>query len=167
MNSVYLIGFMGTGKSTVGHLLAKELNRTFIDTDELIVEKAGMEITEIFKKQGEDYFRALEEVILKQIISRDDLVVSTGGGFIVNSGNIEIMHNSGILITLIAAPEIIYERVKDYNDRPLLDVDNPIEEIKTLLFSRASYYIKSDYIVDTSSITPKETVQEIIGYISD
>ena len=157
---------MGTGKSTVGHLIANKLNRTFVDTDELIVEKAGMEIKEIFNKQGEHYFRALEEVILKQIVSRNDLVVSTGGGIIVKPNNIEIMKNSGILITLIAAPEIIYERVKNCKDRPLLDVDNPTEEIKRLLFSRASYYIKSHYIIDTSVSTPAETVDEIIGCIS-
>ena len=110
---IYLIGFMGVGKSTVGKGLSERLEYELIDTDELIEEKEGLSISSIFEKKGEDYFRELETDTIKELSSSDNIVVSCGGGIIKNEENVKLMKDSGRVILLTASPESIYERVKD------------------------------------------------------
>ncbi|MGA1861338.1 shikimate kinase [Deferribacter thermophilus] len=165
--NIYLIGFMGTGKTTVGKLLAERLNKRFSDLDDLIVQKAEKSIADIFREDGEEEFRRLETEVLKTVNELDDYVIATGGGVLTTGGNYEIMKSNGVLITLAASPEAIYERLKNDNTRPLLVVDNVLDEIKRLLFERAPLYIKADYIVDTTERAVEEIVEEIIGYLND
>ena len=165
--NIYLIGFMGTGKSTVGKILADKLGRTFCDLDEMITEKSGKTITEIFDSVNEEGFRKLEAEVLKEVTENDNLVVSTGGGVVVTHGNLEMMQDKGKVITLMASAEAIFDRIKDDRGRPLMQVDNPFDEIKKLLFERASFYIKGDYVADTSEASPEETAEEIIGFLNE
>ncbi len=167
MKNIYIMGFMGTGKTSVGKALAEKLNKEFIDLDNEIELYEGMSISEIFEQKGEDYFRKIETEVLKEVADKENYIVSTGGGSIVTHGNLEIVKNSGILITLMASPEEILKRVSGNNDRPLLNVDDPLDAIKRLLFERAPFYIKADYIIETTEKSIDEVVEEILGILND
>ncbi len=95
MKNIYLIGFMGTGKSTVGKILAEELGADFVDTDKMVEEKTGRTISDIFENSSEDEFRRLETEVLRDITEKDSLVVSTGGGIVVTRGNLDLMKETG------------------------------------------------------------------------
>ncbi|MCX8083895.1 MAG: shikimate kinase [Calditerrivibrio sp.] len=162
MGNVYFIGFMGTGKTTISKLLAEMLNRKWVDLDEEIVKREKRTISEIFQADGEGYFRAVEGEVLRDIAEKDNYVVSTGGGIVIFDENIALMKKSGVMVTLVASPEVIYERLKDDQCRPLLQVPDPMSEIKRLMYERAPYYIKGDLIVDTSYGSPETIVKQII-----
>lgn len=165
MKNIYLVGFMGTGKSTVGKALAKVLNKEFKDLDELIEEREKIKIVEIFEQFGEQYFREVETAVVREISEKENLVIATGGGVVVNEENFSLLKKSGTLITLVASPEAIYERIKDSTERPLLNVENPLDTIKRMLFERAYYYIKSDFIVDTTEREIDDIISEICELI--
>ncbi|MGA1846743.1 shikimate kinase [Deferribacter abyssi] len=165
--NIYLIGFMGTGKTTVGKILAKKLGKKFYDLDELIEKKVGKTIRDIFIDDGEEQFRKIETEVLKDVAAGRDYVIATGGGLLTTVGNYEVMKESGVVITLAASAESIYERLKDDKSRPLLMVDNVIDEIKRLMFERAPLYIKADYIVDTSDVPPEKVVDEIMEFLDE
>lgn len=168
MKNIYLIGFMGTGKSTVGKMLAEDLGARFVDTDKLVEEKTGRTIADIFEESSEEEFRRLETEVLRDITEQDNLVVSTGGGIVVTRGNMEMMKDTGLVITLIADVHTIMDRVKnDETNRPLLEVADPFEEIKKLLFDRASFYISAHHIVETSDITPREAADQIMEFAKE
>jgi shikimate kinase len=162
MGNIYILGFMGSGKTSVGKRLAEKLDKRFVDLDEAIEQKEGMSISDIFIKKGEDYFRKIEKEVIGEIAKEKDIVVSTGGGVVLDSNNFEVMKKSGITVSLLASPEVVYERVKDSNLRPLLEVEDPMGEIKKLLFERAHFYIKSDIIVDTSDLSIEEAADDIL-----
>lgn len=164
--NVVLIGFMGVGKSEVGHRLAKELGMNFLDTDELIEKVEKRSIVEIFQTEGEEYFRNLETEVLKTLQDYDNFVLSTGGGMVLREENVSLLKNLGPLILLWADPEVVYERVKNETHRPLLMVDNPKEEIKKILDYRTPIYNQvADYKVDTSQKTPEEVTQEVLAWL--
>lgn len=166
MQNIYLIGFMGTGKSSVGKILADELNAEFVDTDSLVEKKTGKKVADIFEEYSEEEFRRLETEVLEEITDREGLIVSTGGGIVVTRGNLDMMKASGTVVTLIADINTIMERVQgDETSRPLLEVEEPFEEIKRLLFERASFYISAHHIVETSDITPREAADQIISLV--
>lgn len=165
MSNIYLIGFMGTGKTTLGKAISEKLDRRFSDLDDLIEARENRKITDIFMESGEEYFRNVESQVIFELTSQKGLVVATGGGAVINPSNYSNFKKSGTIITLVASPETIYERVKDSSHRPLLNVPNPLDEIKKLLFERAYHYIKSDFIVDTSDKSIDETVDEIVELI--
>jgi len=165
MKNIYLIGFMGTGKSTVGKILAKDLGAEFVDTDKMVEGQTGKTISQIFEESSEEEFRRLESGVLREITERDNLVVSTGGGIVVTRGNLELMKETGLVVTLIADVQTIMDRVgADGAKRPLLDVDEPFEEIKKLLYDRASFYINAHHIVETSDISAREAADQIIDF---
>jgi len=154
---------MGSGKTSVGKELNRRLGYSYIDTDELIEEKEGMPISVIFKEKGEDYFRTVERATVKEVSQRDNVVIATGGGVIKNKKNVEELRRRGIIILLRADPEIILKRVMlEGGKRPLLDVKEPLDEIKKLLAERERFYKQSDISIDTNFITPGEGAQEII-----
>ncbi len=159
---IYLIGFMGVGKSTVGKGLSERLEYELIDTDELIEEKEGLSISSIFEKKGEDYFRELETDTIKELSSSDNIVVSCGGGIIKNEENVKLMKDSGRVILLTASPESIYERVKDSTNRPLLEGRKSVEGINDLLLERKMLYDRA-YTDKVSADRPvNEVVESII-----
>lgn len=165
MNNIYLVGFMGTGKTTVGKAISVKTGRVFKDLDDLIEERENKKISEIFLENTEEYFRKVESEVIADIGKKNDLIIATGGGAVINPLNYHNLKKSGILVTLAASPESIYERVTNSAHRPLLNVSNPLEEIKRLMFERAYYYIKSDYIIDTTDRSIDETVEQILELI--
>lgn len=162
MNNIYFIGFMGTGKTTISKLISQRLNMNWVDLDEMIEEREKRTIVDIFRDSGEGYFREVEKGVLKEIAENGNYVVSTGGGIVIFDENVEIMKRSGVMVTLVASPEVIYERLKDDQSRPLLQVPEPLVEIKRLMFERAPFYIKGDIIIDTSFDEPDVIVEQIL-----
>ncbi|MDI6736115.1 MAG: shikimate kinase [bacterium] len=167
MNNIILLGFMGSGKTAVGKLLAAKLQKDFIDLDDWIEKEAEMTINEIFDKNGEAYFRELEKKIVEKagkILT--NTVISTGGGVILRERNTENLHQAGVLIWLKVSPEKVYERTKNAGHRPLLNCPDPLGKIKELLSFRTPYYTRAaDYIIDTSNLTVEEIVAKIIEYL--
>lgn len=167
MKNIYLIGFMGTGKSSVGKILAKEMGAEFLDTDKMVEERTGKSVADIFEEYSEEEFRRLETEVLREITEKENLIVSTGGGIVITRGNLDLMKKTGHVITLIADIQTILDRIHgDETKRPLLEVEDPFEEIKRLLFDRASFYINAHHIVETSDITPREAADQIIAFLT-
>lgn len=162
---IALVGFMGTGKSTVGKCLAEELGYSFIDTDSLIEEKSGKEIGDIFAEKGEQYFRQLETVVLREILEDyDNIVLATGGGIVIAEENRKLLMEKSMAILLTASVDEIYKRTSD-TDRPLLNSANPIEKIKVLLKNRELYYNQFNYYVNTDGKDVSGIAEEIMRLI--
>lgn len=153
---------MGTGKSEVGKLLAKRLQREFLDTDILIEQAAGQSIAQIFAEKGEASFRELEKQIIAQVCQERDVVIATGGGAIVNADNAACLKASGMVICLTASPETIARRVQKTKDRPLLQGEDQLAKIHSLLTARATAYAQADITIDTSTLNPNEVVETIL-----
>jgi len=162
INNIILVGFMGTGKTTVGKLLAANLLWTYIDTDTLIEQQTRMKISAIFSRHGESYFRDVESVVIREVMQHNQQIVSTGGGIVFREENISVMKSNGIIVCLTAAPKIIYERTKSDEDRPLLKVENPLLQIRELLAVRSLFYAKADITIDTTNISPENIVQQLL-----
>jgi 3-dehydroquinate synthase len=160
---IVLTGFMGTGKTSVGKELCRKLGYRFVDSDTMIEEREGIPISLIFKKKGEDYFRKVEMEVIEKISRMENIVVATGGGVIKNKKNVERLGRRGSIIWLKADPKIILKRVMlEGGKRPLLEVEEPLQEINRLLTERLPLYAQADATVDTNYITPEEAAQEIV-----
>lgn len=156
--NIVITGFMGTGKSTVGKLVAEKLGRTFIDTDEEIARRTGKTPAEIFAQRGEAEFRHIERRMCRFLAAQRGFVVSTGGGMLVDDSNRDVMLASGFVVCLTATPEIIAQRlVADKSERPLLKGD-----WRALLEKRSVAYNAIPRQVDTTNRTPDEIAQEIV-----
>ncbi len=170
VKTIFLIGFMASGKSTVGRLLSKRLGFSFIDTDKLIEQEEGIGIPEIFKLKGEDYFRELESRILKGIVNSGKIrnsVVATGGGLPCFGDNLKIIKDNGVVIYLKVDVEDIINRIDNADKRPvfkeLLDGKELKERIRSLLDYREYYYNQADIVIyNDSSKTPFVVVEEIL-----
>ncbi|MEW6188679.1 MAG: shikimate kinase [Actinomycetota bacterium] len=162
MKNIVLIGFMGSGKSSVGRRLAERLHFRFVDTDSLIEERAKRRIREIFEDSGEPVFRALEAKIIAEVSSGEGQIIACGGGAVLNPKNVEVLKSKGILIYLKTALSAIYERVKNSDERPLLNVPQPKVQIEKLLSRRGKIYEEvADLIVDTTGLSVEQVVQRI------
>lgn len=160
--NIYLVGFMGTGKTAAGRELARRKKWRFLDLDELIELKEKMAIADIFARKGEPYFRKAEKGALKEAAKEKGFVVACGGGIVLDEENIRIMQASGRVICLSASPAVILKRVSGATHRPLLNVENPKEKIELLLKLRAPYYAKADKTIDTSKLSVKEVAARIL-----
>jgi shikimate kinase len=160
--NIALIGFMGTGKSSVGRLLAHLLHFQFVDTDELIEARAGKRITEIFAQDGEPAFRELERQVVAELSSLKETVIATGGGLGANADNLASLKAHALVACLWATPETIYERVRHHTHRPLLQGPDPKGRIKELLAQREPFYRQADVLVNTGLRPMKEVAQQIL-----
>ena len=151
-NKIILVGYMGSGKTTVGKKLAKQLGYNFVDTDEYIVEKEGRSISDIFRDSGEEYFRNLETSIIDELNEKySNCIISTGGGMPLRKENREKLLNMGKVYFLNASADTIYIRVKNSTDRPLLAGDKLYDKIKKMLWDRMDKYcFCSDYVIDAN-----------------
>lgn len=164
--NIVLIGFMGTGKSTVGMRLAERLHMEFIDMDREIERVTGMPISKMFKKHGETRFRSEEELMARKLGQRSNLVIATGGGVVMRSENIEALRQNGILIGLEASPDIILSRVnRKKGSRPLLGKSTTIEDIENMLEAREEFYACADYRINTSGKELNKVVNDIIAQV--
>lgn len=156
--NLILIGFMGTGKTTIGKRVASSLGFRFVDTDQRIAKKAGKSIPKIFEEEGEEGFRAIETDVLRECAAKSDQVISTGGGIVTRPENLEILPEAGYVIWLKASPETIYERVRRNRNRPLLQVDDPMATIRDMLEQRSGLYEKAmDFSISTDGLSLDET----------
>ena len=161
---ISLIGFMASGKTTVGKELASRLDYEFIDLDQYIEDVTGMKVQEIFKQKGENHFRFLEKIFLKKLLRQyDELVISPGGGIVLDKNNISLLKNKTLPFLLKANPKTILERIDDISKRPLLDKDNPEKTIRSLLNRREKYYDQFSNVIETNHKTPEQIVEEILN----
>jgi len=150
---------MGAGKTEVGKQLAEKLCLTYLDTDEQIEAQEKKTISEIFKFKGEDHFRDLETQAIKKLLGTDDYLIATGGGLVLRPENVKILKQLGPVVLLWADPKAVFARVRNEKHRPLLDVADPVAEIKKILDFRTPIYNRvADYRVDTSKMTVDEVV---------
>jgi shikimate kinase len=162
IQNISLIGFMGTGKSSVGQLVAGQLHFTFLDTDHLIEVRTGKIITDIFQQQGEPAFRELENKVVEELAARKKTVISTGGGLPASSGNLASLKTHSLVVCLWSSPEKIWERVRNQSHRPLLKDPDPLAKIRSLLIAREPYYRQADVLVNTEMRTVKDVAQQVI-----
>ncbi len=167
--NIALIGFMGTGKTVVGQLLAKKLDRKFIELDSLIEQRAGKSIPEIFQQDGEIAFRELEIELTKKVAGEKYSVIACGGGIVLNKVNIDRLRESSRIVYLTASPKVILKRVSiEKGQRPLLEVDNPTLAILQLLRFRKPFYERAaDLTVSTSKLDINAVAEQIIEKLKE
>ncbi len=162
-NNIFLIGFMGAGKSTIAKALCKELNMQLVEMDARIVEEQKMSINDIFAQYGEDYFRDVESQLILTLGEEGNAIVSCGGGVVVRPQNTDYMKKSGKVVFLSATPETIYERVKNSTDRPILNGHMNVEYIAELMEKRrALYEAAADIKIDTDGKNRSAICKEIM-----
>ncbi|MCP4752825.1 MAG: shikimate kinase [Proteobacteria bacterium] len=160
--NIVLIGFMGSGKTTIGRKLAVRLGYGFVDTDHWIEREQKLKITRIFEVYGEPHFRSLETDLLERLTTVGNTVVATGGGILVTPGNLELIRKIGSSVYLKAGVEEIFERVSRNTKRPLLQTENPLQKIVELLEERKHLYMQAEHIIDTGSFRMGSIVSKII-----
>lgn len=162
MKNIVLVGFMGTGKTTIGTAVANRLKMEYVSTDDLIEKRERRTINEIFRDSGEEYFREVETAVIRDLACRANLVIDTGGGAVVRDENMSYMRSSGVVICLTADEDTIMARTKKYKHRPLLNVDDPKRKIRDLLAKRAPLYAKAGHIVDTGRLTARQAADRVV-----
>jgi shikimate kinase len=160
-----LIGFMATGKTVIGRNLAGLLKREFVDTDAAIEKLTGKTVSQIFAAEGEARFRLEEELLVQKLSSRDNLVIATGGGLVLNPENLRLLKKNGVLIALTASPEVIHERVKRNKNRPLLSKGDLLSRIKELMYQRKHAYAAAEITIDTGKYSIDDAVKQINLYL--
>ena len=160
--NIALIGFMGTGKTSVGRIVADQLHFEYVDTDELIQSQTGRSITDIFAKDGEPAFRALEQKTVEELVGRMKTVISTGGGLPVNPKNLASLKSHALVVSLWSSPEKIWERVRHQSHRPLLHDKNPQAKIRELLDAREPFYKQADVLLNTDLRSVREVAQQVV-----
>ncbi|RDU25231.1 shikimate kinase [Anaerosacchariphilus polymeriproducens] len=163
MKNIILIGFMGTGKTTVSNTLSKLLDLNQIDTDNLIKVKEKLNITQIFQKKGEQYFRDCETKILKELDKSKNFILSCGGGMALKEENRRLMKELGVVVWLSAAPQTILSRVETNMERPILNGNMNLSYIENLIKKREKYYENAaDIMITTDGKTVDQICDEII-----
>jgi shikimate kinase len=156
-----LIGFMGTGKTSVGRLAAEQLHFEYLDTDEMIQTQTGRIIADIFKTEGEPAFRELERKAVGELAGLTKTVIATGGGLPANPENLASLKTHALVICLWASPEKVWERVKNQTHRPLLEDPDPQKKIRELLAVREPFYKQADVLMNTEIRTVREMAQQV------
>lgn len=164
IHNLALIGFMGTGKSSVGRMCAAHLHYEFIDTDDWIERRAGKPITAIFAEQGEAAFRELESQLVAEMIGWRRKVIATGGGLAANEANLAGLKQHALVVCLWASPEEIWERVRDQTHRPLLQGPDPLGKIRALLEQRTPFYRQADVLVNSGVRSTREVAQQVLHH---
>ena len=165
--NIMLIGFMGSGKSTIAKYLSHILEMQDLETDEFIVKREDMTINEIFQRKGEEYFRRCENNALRELETRQGIIISCGGGMPMKDENVELMKKNGKIVLLTASAETIYERVKYSNERPLLNGNMNVEYIKDLMEKRKDRYESiADIVVDTNNKPIHVIAEEVVSKLT-
>ncbi|MDK3157949.1 shikimate kinase [Kamptonema cortianum] len=165
MKNIVLIGFMGSGKSTIGRRLAQRLGWDFVDTDRLVETRENMSVAEIFRAKGEAAFRAMESEAVEECLGTPHCVVSTGGGAILSQSNLRAILDHSHAICLWISPEEAYERTRHHSHRPLLQEPDPLARIRELLAQREPIYRQAHFIIDTTGRPVPEIVDTILRYL--
>ena len=161
-SNLILVGFMGSGKSTVGRLLAEKLEMKFLDTDLEIEKEQNKSVQAIFSEKGENYFRQLENDMSKKLSTVNNAIISTGGGIILNNENINFLKKDGVVFFLDVPKKNLYKRLSNSSGRPLLDGDELWNKISKVLDERMNKYLDSaDFVIDVGNQIPCETMETI------
>jgi shikimate kinase len=160
--NIALTGFMAAGKSVVGKRLARRLKRRFVDLDQAIEAREGMSVAAIFGRKGEPYFRGLEKRLLRELLERNEQVIATGGGAVLDEDNVRLLKRRAVLVCLTAQPETLLKRSGGGKERPLLQGEDRRRRIAALLRQRETSYAKADYSVDTDELSVDEVVEKIV-----
>ncbi|MCE7912359.1 MAG: shikimate kinase [Candidatus Brocadia sp.] len=168
--NIFLIGFRGTGKTTIGKLLAQRLDKEFIDTDEYLEQKQGKTIKDLFREGGEPLFRDIEAQTIAEVCRPDNRVIATGGGVILREENVRRLRKNGIIILLDADADTLYKRIHDnaqtQQKRPSLTSLNAYEEIEYLLAYRRPLYDRiADFVINTASLSKHDAVNKILSFL--
>jgi shikimate kinase len=164
--NIALLGFMGTGKSTVAQILAQRLGRSVLEMDAVLERRAGKPIAAIFAEEGEPHFRQMERTLVQELAAQHGLLISCGGGVVLNPANVRDLSATGLAICLTAAPEIILQRVAATTHRPLLEGGDKAQKILALLAQRQPLYDAVPHRLDTSRRTPAEIADLILALFS-
>lgn len=159
--NLYLVGFMATGKSTVGRVLASRLGYDFLDSDVRIEHEVGMAVPQIFEREGEEAFRRYERQFVESGHPSDHCVVACGGGLVTQPGMIELLKKKGVVICLYATTQTILERTRGNRNRPLLEVEDPARRIQELLKAREPFYRKAGTLV----LTDNRTLGDVVDHL--
>jgi shikimate kinase len=162
IHNLALIGFMGTGKSSVGRLAAAQLRYEFIDTDELIERRTGKTIAQIFEQDGEPAFREIERQLVAEMSVWREKVIATGGGLAANEANLNALKTHALLVCLWATPEAIWQRVRNQTHRPLLQKPDPLDVIRSLIEERRPVYRQADVLVNTALRSIREVTEQVL-----
>ena len=157
-NNILLIGPMGSGKTSVARLLANDLDKNFLDTDEEVMKKTGVDIAYIFDMEGEEGFRKRECLALKECLADNNMVLSTGGGIVLSKENRNILKDRGTVVYLQTSISSQVERTASSNNRPLLQNENPEETLEKLMLTRGPLY---EEIADITIMTDNKSLQEM------
>lgn len=163
--NIVLIGFMGTGKTSTGRLLAGRLGRAFVDIDRKIEQENNMTVAEIFARHGEPHFRQKERDVIARVSRAGNAVIATGGGVVLNAENMERLRSNGIIVSLTASVDAVLDRTGRRNTRPLLNRPDRNEFVAGLMAQRAELYQNADFVIDTTNSSPRQTVEKIIAYL--
>ena len=161
--NIVLCGFMGTGKTTVGRILAERLGLAFVDMDQLIEARAAKPISRIFAEEGEPHFRALERALARELSARTGQVIATGGGIVLNPDNLSDFGRHGLVVCLTATPETILQRTARERHRPLLEQADKRQRIVDLLERRRALYAAIPRQIATDTLTPAEIADRILA----
>ena len=161
--NIVLVGFMGTGKTTIGGILANRLGRPLVDIDAYIEEKEHRTISSIFADEGEPYFRKLERTAVQELSEQSGLIITPGGGIVLDPKNIQDLSRQGVVICLRADPAVILKRVESETHRPLLEEEDKAKRILDLLQRRQALYDAIPIQVNTSELSPTEVVEHILS----
>jgi shikimate kinase len=161
LHNLALVGFMGTGKSTIGRIAAELMQFTFVDTDALIEARLGRTISQVFEQEGEAAFRQYEKSAVQELAREQRLVIATGGGLVMDPSNLASLKDHALVIWLCATPEAIWERVRAQTHRPLLQTPDPLAKIREMLAARTPSYREADVYIDSGLRPPREVAAQI------
>jgi shikimate kinase len=156
---------MGTGKTAIGRRLASALGMRFFDSDEEIEKVAGMPVSQVYRKYGEIRLRSEENLVIERIAKNRHCVVAMGGNFLPDKDRLEYLKRSFFVISLTARPEVIYERVKRRNNRPMIKKGDGMDQIVQMIQEREQIYRDADFQLDTSEMDFQQIVDRILGYV--
>jgi shikimate kinase len=161
--NIILTGFMGTGKSTIGHQVADCTERTFVDMDTIIETREGRPISQIFATEGEPYFRRIEAALCRELAGLAGLVIATGGGALVSAENRQVMEASGLVVCLDCEPAVLWQRIGQSEDRPMLAErdGSRFARLAALLKKRAPAYTQIEHHLDVTHLSPEEAAEKI------
>jgi shikimate kinase len=159
--NIVLVGFMGTGKTSIGRRISTQLRMCYVDTDDVIERDSRRRISDIFSEDGEPAFRELESEAVRKVSKLDNHIISTGGGVVLKETNMVELRRNGIIFCLTATAEEIYQRVRHQSHRPLLQTPDALAKIRSMLEERHPYYAKADYMVETTG----RSFGEVMAYI--
>jgi shikimate kinase len=161
-----LVGLPGVGKTTVGRAAARELGRRFLDFDEEIERRSGMNVREIFRLKGEEHFRAQELALTRELSATGGMVLSPGGGWITQPGSVELLRSAGRIIYLRASPEAVAKRLRRVETRPLLAGRDPVVALRELFAKRQALYETADVVLDTERLTRQQLITKVVELAS-